>query len=142
MPDFNIPTDIFARSGLPENYRQGLLSSIMPKLNQAVTDFPGIVPQYIEPQTRRFQDVTAEAGKGLLDQLATRNMLGSSFANDAVTNLMKELNQQRFGNLADLSLQAKTAYPSFLGSLAGLGQATEQPLEPYQAMLNFLSTQA
>lgn len=142
MPDFNIPTDLYSRTGLPQNYQQGLLSSIMPKLSTALTNYPNIVPNYIEPQTRRFQDVAVEAGKGLLDQLATRNMLGSSFAGDEVTKLMRGLNQDRFSNLSDLNLQAQTAYPGLLSSLLQYGQSTENPLQPYQTMLNFLASQA
>ncbi len=141
MPNFNIPTDVYSWSGLPQQHRESLLSAVMPQLNQAVTNYPNIMPGYVEPQMRKFKDVAKGAGQGLLDQLATRNVLGSQGAADATTGLMKGLNEQRFGKLADLDLQSKMAQPGMLGQIAGLGQASEQPFQPYQAMLNFLMSQ-
>lgn len=145
MPDtdpftFNIPTDVYPYTGLPQPYRGQLLSTVMPKLTQAVTDYPDIIPQYMEPQMRRFKGTAMEAGQGLLNQLASRNVLGSQVSGDAMVNLMKQLNEQRFGRLADMSLQAKLQYPSMLAQIAGMGQVTEDPLAPYQMIADLLKT--
>ena len=136
--NLNIPTDVYSWSGLPQQHREGLLSSIMPQLTQSISEYPNIVSGYIAPQMRGFKDVAVKAGQGLLNQLATRNVLGSQTATDATTQLMKELNADKFEQLAEMDFQSKMAYPSLLGSLAGLGQASEQPFQPYQAILEFL----
>jgi hypothetical protein len=141
MADFNIPTNVYSWSGLPKEHREGLLSSLMPQLTKAATEYPQIVPQYMNRQMRQYGDVAKTAGQGLLNQLAGRNMLGGSKpAIDAGSQLMKELNQQRFGQLADMEFQSKMAYPSMLSELVGLGKATEQPFEPYQAIVDLIKT--
>lgn len=142
MADFNIPTNVYSWSGLPAQHRESLLSSLMPSLTKAATEYSQIVPQYMNRQMRQYGDVAKEAGQGLLNTLAGRNMLGGSKpAIDAGTQLMKDLNEQRFGQLADMELESKLTYPSMLGQLVGLGTASEQPFEPYQAMMNFLLAQ-
>ena len=187
--DFNVPTDVYSWAGLPPTERTGLLSSIMPQLKTAAgaypetittgfdkargtlgelstlyQDMPGQVSGYMGRQMRGFKDVAAEAGQGLLNQLASRNMLGgSSMAGDAGVQLMKMLNEQRFGKLADLgyattmeSQRGKADVlskqmgldigemgmlaeePGMLAQLAALGRGAEDPFQPYQAFLNFL----
>lgn len=190
MPDtnFNIPTDTYSWSGLPKQHREGLLSSIMPQLQTAAGAYPGTVTAgfdkargtlgelsnlyqampgqvsgYMGRQMRGFKDVAAEAGQGLLNQLAGRNMLGSSMAGDAGVQLMKGLNQQGWGKLADLGYGTTMTsqlgladvfnqlakldigetemlgeYPGLLAQIAALGRGTEDPFQPYQAFLNFM----
>lgn len=140
MPNgtFNIPTDVYPYSGLPKQHREGLLSSIMPKLTQAATQYPQALEDYTGRMTRGFGDVVRTEGQGLLNQLAGRNVLGSQVGGDAMVNLLKELNKQATGTMADVGFQAHTAYPGMLAGIAGLGQATENPLAPYQLMTNIL----
>ena len=142
MPDapftFNVPSDLYPWTGLPPQHREGLLSSIMPQLTQAATQYPQALEDYTGRMTRGFGDVVRTEGQGLLNQLAVRNILGSQTGGDAMVNLLKELNKQATGTMADVGFQAQTAYPSILAGIAGLGRGAEEPLAPYQLMANIL----
>ena len=144
MPDtdpstFNVPTNLYPYSGLPKQHREGLLSSIMPQLTQAATQYPQALQDYTGRMTRGFGDVVRTEGQGLLNQLAGRNMLGSQAGGDAMVNLLKGLNRQATGTMADVGFRAQTQYPSMLAGIAGLGQATEDPLAPYNLMSQLLT---
>jgi len=137
-PIFDMPKNLYPWSGLPPQHREGLLSSIMPQLKKAATEYPQALTDYTGRMTRGFGDVVRTEGQGLLNQLAGRNVLGSQVSGDAMVQLMKELNKQATGTMADVGVQAKTAYPGLLSQIAGLGRGGEDPSVPYRTFLNFL----
>jgi len=186
----NIPTDVYAWSGLPKQYRTSVLESVIPSLTTTAKalpetissgigaakgtlgqlgsfwqNAPNVINPYLERKMRGFKDATTGAFQGVLNNLARRGVLGSQVASDTLANLGAQLNQQQYGALADLALRGQlesqkgqaealgkqaeldlagtemlSRVPGTLATIAGLGKASEQPWQPYQAFLNLLQT--
>jgi hypothetical protein len=171
-----IPTDKYAWSGLPQQHRESLLTSLMPQAITAaralpetiktgygnaksiLANLPQTVMPYMERTMRGAKTATEAPFQSLLNKLSGRGMLSSQVASDAMANLGTGLNQQMWGDLANMGYQTQMASqtglagletgeaeamakePGTLANLIGLGRASEQPFQPYQAFLNMIQT--
>jgi hypothetical protein len=142
----DIPLDKFSRSGLPTEHQTGLLDWVMPQLEKSTMNFgnmfqPGTgrgTGGYMDRLMRGFGDMVEPVGQDLLNKLAGRNMMGSQTAMDEGKDLMSRLSGNLFDTMAGASYQSLADYPKMLTSMAGLGQSSEQPFQPYQAFLNLI----
>jgi len=144
----DIPLDKYAFTGLPKEYQTGLLDWVMPKLKESTMNFQnmfmdptssGTTGGYMDRLARGFKEHAAPAGQDLLNKLAGANMMGSQRATDQGVDLMSELSKGFFDTMAGAGYQSMADMPQLLTSIAGMGQSSEQPFQPYQAFLNLIT---
>lgn len=160
-------------SGLPTQYGTSILSNTVPMLNQMTSQMPqniedwqtGTYNAYADLMKNSYQNVLPS----VLNDLASRNIINSSVAGDAIANAANQINQS-IGSSA-LQNQANTSQmlanmPSVLAQIAGLGQQstsqsnssstgggsssstnssssyTEDPLAPYELLYGLIGQMA
>lgn len=136
---FNIPTDVYSRSGLPKQYQESILSALVPNMISSakqLSDMGNPNASFVGRTMRSGKDAVTGGMTGVLNKLVNRGMMNSQTASDALTQLGMGLNQQIYGNLADM----QTKIPGLLGNLVGLGQSTENPFQPYQSILSLIQS--
>jgi len=171
---FNIPSDIFpftrssssdtrqstSYGGLPEDQRNQLLSAILPQLISQINNMPGNIDDYTQNALNQYRQLALKDLPGeltsTLNNLVSRNMLNSSVAGEAISDVTGEV-MSRYTpmayNAAMTGAGMKAAMPGILGQLANLGrydttQSTgsgtqqsyqENRLAPYQLLVNLLT---
>ena len=151
--NFNIPTDVFPYStsyaGLPEDFRTGFLSTLMPQLKSSIEGMPGNIDKYTQNALNAYKGMTGTAMKeampGLLNQLAGRNVLDSTVTSDAIGKTMRDIIGGYGAKGYETAMEGarmKAGMPQVLGNLAQLGQYSggfqADPLAPYNTMANLI----
>lgn len=161
---FNIPTDLHPGSSSSSsssghtgiNWESPAAATALPYLQQATEDLPGYVQSIPGLLTSQYSNLMDEAMgpnafQGTLNNLASRNVLNSSIASDAMARLANSI-AQNIGNqsyLAQLQgVNAQMNLPNLLGQIATLGQestsrsggssSNSNPLAPYTLMAQML----
>ena len=141
---FDIPLDVYSRSGLPKQHQENLLSSIMPQLIGATGNLTNLATNpnnsMIGRTLRAGKDVTTNTMGGMLSKLAGRGLMDSQTGKDAIKELGMGLNEQIYGQLAGKQYDLQTQLPGILANIAGLGQSTENPFQPYQSVLSLIQS--
>jgi hypothetical protein len=150
---FNLDTSMFgtdisnlrtgSSSGLPEQYRDQVLDSVIPRLLESLQDYR----QDIDDSTTASKDMynsmsrqaMKEASQGILDNLAQRNIFSGSVVGDAYGKGMSQIADQ-YANKGFESAMAAAAMkanePAILSQAAGLGISSESynELKPYELL--------
>lgn len=118
-------------SGLPANYRTQLLNSVMPTLNNAVTNYTENIDNYLQSGMNSYNMQLQNALKEILPKIignyGRRGILDSSVASDtlgaASRGVITDATTKGY-DTAMLSAQLKTALPEVLASIAQLGSSS------------------
>ncbi len=148
----------FSGSNSGINWDSPFMQALMPQLQSSIQAMPGLLDNY--QQTVQDQQANLartalgpEAFQGTMNDLASRGMLNSSVASDAISKAAQNIMQQVLTNGFQASTDAltnKLNYPTALGRLAQLGQEgssfgfsfgqsqSSDPLQPYQLASNMI----
>ena len=140
-PDmFNIPTDIKpfsvsgsqSQSGLPNQYRDQLLASLMPQLQQSITDMPGNWDKYTNEALGSYQQMMNNALRTNIPKalagLSNRGILNSTEGQGVLGNVYSQAAMDAANKGYGTAMQAalgKANMPTVLGQIAQLGQGTQ-----------------
>jgi hypothetical protein len=141
---FNIPTNAYARTGMDwENPYVAMLADPViggyMGLQDKVSSMSDTIGGRYEGLMRRATG--PDMLGSTLNDLASRNILNSSVASDALakaaTQNVQGIADKQFE--ADLSqISAEMSLPGLGGQLMELGRSTENPLQPYELMTQLL----
>ena len=145
---FNMPLDIMptsstvssSSSGLPTQYRDQLLSSLMPQLQQSITDMPGYYDKYTSEALGSYQQMMQNAlktdipkaiaglsNRGILSSREGENVLGNVYSTAAMDAANK-------GYMTAMqSALMKANMPTILSQVAQLGTGTQSNQYSYAA---------
>ena len=128
-------------SGLPGAFNTTFLENLMPQMNNAINNYDANIDQSTNLANQMYSNIAKKAIKkdatGVLNNLASRNILNSTVASDALaksaTNIADSLANKGF-ETGMLAAGMKAEKPKVLGSLLGQGQVStqENPLAPYE----------
>uniref|UniRef100_A0A6M3KWS9 Uncharacterized protein n=2 Tax=viral metagenome TaxID=1070528 RepID=A0A6M3KWS9_9ZZZZ len=136
---FNIPTDIKpfsisgsqSQSGLPNQYRDQLLASLMPQLQQSITDMPGNWDKYTNEALGSYQQMMNNALRTNIPKalagLSNRGILNSTEGQGVLGNVYSQAAMDAANKGYGTAMQAalgKANMPTVLGQIAQLGQGT------------------
>lgn len=162
--DFNFPTDIMPKSestggsysGLPESYRDQLLSSVMPQLNQAVAQMPQNIDKYVSEALSSYeqqrQNALRKSVPAALAQMANRGIISSTAGNEILSNVYSDSANEASTKGYQTAMQAallKANMPEVLRAIADLGKYSsgssssysEDPTQMYSILASMLSAQ-
>ena len=137
---FNIPTDIKpfsvsgsqSQSGLPNQYRDQLLASLMPQLQQSITDMPGNWDKYTNEALGSYQQMMNNALRTNIPKalagLSNRGILNSTEGQGVLGNVYSQAAMDAANKGYGTAMQAalgKANMPTVLGQIAQLGQGTQ-----------------
>jgi len=137
---FNIPTDIKpfsvsgsqSQSGLPNQYRDQLLASLMPQLQQSITDMPGNWDKYTNEALGSYQQMMNNALRTNIPKalagLSNRGILNSTEGQGVLGNVYSQAAMDAANEGYGTAMQAalgKANMPTVLGQIAQLGQGTQ-----------------
>jgi hypothetical protein len=126
-------------------------------LIQQAKDLPGMADQIGSATLGKFTNMLKQATgpegfQGTINDLASRGMIESSVAGDAMARTRRDLTtdiQNKGFDAILASLMAKLQVPGMLGSMAGLAQTTtsstgsstqqSNPLAPYELAASIIS---
>lgn len=152
-----------AFSGLPEDVRNQLLTTILPQLAQSISGLNAVPGNTADAAARMYSNLSRQSLEqslpDILNQLAGRGVLNSSVGSDAISNSANQI-IPTFANAGYQSQidagNMQMQIPNILGTLLGLGNysasnsgstgvtssmntsESSNPLEPYQLLSNFL----
>ena len=141
---FDIPTTLTRESG--PNWGGQFSSGVLPLLRQAtsslpaqVQKLPGVLQGMYGNLMRR--GMGPQGFQGTLNQLASRGMLNSSVASDALSKAATGI-AENIGNQAYPSylagLREQIELPSTLSRLAQLEQSSSDPMRAYELLARML----
>ena len=162
---FNFPLDIMpttvsgssgsSYSGLPSEYRDQLLSALMPQLTSSIANMEGNIDQYTNQALGSYQQMMQNAmrtniPKGL-DALTNRGILSSTMGENVMGDVYSAAAIDASNKGYQTAMQAallKANMPSVLGEIGQLGQTstsrqssssrTEDPTRMYVIMADLL----
>lgn len=119
-------------SGLPTQYRDELLSAVMPSLSGGVQNMEQNIDDYTNQAYSRYQqqmqNMLRETMPQAISNLSQRGILDSSVASDTLSKLKAQI----MNSIGDKMFQAgmtgsqmKVAMPQILGNIAQLGQSQD-----------------
>ena len=119
-------------SGLPQEYGTSILQNTVPTLNNLVKNYPQYAQQSMDDSMNAYSSLMKSAYQSVLpsvlNDLASRNVLGSSVASDAIGNaantVMSAIEPQAYNASANYFNTMANA-PTMLGNIAQLGQYSE-----------------
>ena len=148
MVDYmNFPTDIFPSSsgysGLPPQYRDQLLESIIPQLTSSAKNMPGQIDNYFNESMNAYKQQMNNTLKtnipSAVNNLSNRGVLDSRVASDTLGNVASNANQDFATQSYGAALEAaklKAMLPTLLSQIAGIGSSSatmsQDPTQMYQ----------
>jgi len=155
---FEIPTDVYpyatsdSYGGLPSEYIEQLLSSLMPQLVASIEALPGSIDEYTQAGLGAYDSamrgVITQSMPSILNEIFGRNMQESSIAGDVTQGMMSDY-LTTYAPLAYQTAmtgaQMQANLPSLLADIAGLGitdiSQTDQadPLAPYIGIADLIN---
>jgi hypothetical protein len=144
---FEMPTDIMPYSGLPESYRDQLLSFVMPQLQSGVENMSGNIDEFTNQALGSYQQQLQSSLKTMIpnqiNQLANRGILSSSVASDTLSQTMSQAATQSATKGYETAMQAalmKANIPTTLAGLLQYGRSDQDPTVMYQTMAQLLAS--
>jgi hypothetical protein len=163
LPDDNIdiPLDIFPSStsnsssytGLPGGYSKQLLATLMPQLQNAITNMPGNIDQYTNQALGSYQQTMQNALRNniptALSGLANRGILSSTEGNKVLSDVISNAAMGASDKGYQTAMQAallKANMPSVLAQIGELGKTSgttsssyySDPTVMYRAMVDLI----
>jgi hypothetical protein len=147
--EFMLPRgeDVKPYSGLPESYRDQLLSFVMPQLQQGVQNLPGNIDKYTGEALGGYRQELDNALKEMipkyLQNFAKRGVLSSTVASDTLGKAVSNAAVQSSTKGYQTAMEAakwKTQIPNTLGGLLEYGRSTEDPTVMYRTMADLLAS--
>lgn len=161
---FNFPTDIKSEStsasdsysGLPMNYRDQLLQSLMPTLNNSVVNMESNIDKYTQEALASYEQERQNAIRtGLpaaISNLANRGIINSSQGNEILAKVLSDAATAASDKGYETAMKAallKANMPTVLSDIANLGKYTSgtsssyssDPTEMYSILANLLAAQ-
>jgi len=161
---FSVPMGLFPHSG--SSSKQGsktaidwstpLGQTLLPMIQAGAKNLPGLAENLGQTLQNQYQTLMREslqpqAFQGILNQLASKGVLDSSVASNALSRTASDI-AQRIGQQGYLSalkgIETKMNVPGMLGNLAELARVSEaqsvsrseqaNPLAPYELMARML----
>ena len=119
-------------SGLPQEYGTSILQNTVPTMNNLVKNYPEYAQQAMDDSMNSYSSLMKSAYQSImpsvLNELASKNVLGSSVASDAIGNaantVMSAIEPQAYNSSSNY-FNTMAQAPSMLGQLAQLGQYSE-----------------
>lgn len=119
-------------SGLPQEYGESILQNTVPTLNNLVANYPQYAQQAMDDSMNSYSSLMKSAYQtmmpSVLNDLASKNVLGSSVASDAIGNVansvMSAIEPQAYNASANYFNTMANA-PTMLGNIANLGQYSQ-----------------
>jgi len=163
-PSFDIPTDKYPQSSSTSTTTSGIdwesspaMQKIMSQLTEKIGSMDADIEKYSNIANDRYKALIREAlgpqaFQGTMDDFAARNMMSSTFKDDAVkdvlTRLIRDVTDKSYQTQMNIAGQ-RIAIPERLGQLAGLGQRSEttsttqqtNELAPYDLMAQIILNQ-
>lgn len=140
--------DVKPYSGLPESYRDTLLSFVMPTLQSSVGNLEGNIDDYTKnalgTYRQEFNNYINEAIPTQLRNLAKRGVLSSSVAENTLAQTYSDALRNSSGMGYQTAMKAaelKTQIPSTIGQLLTYGQYSEDPTVMYRTLASLLAAQ-
>lgn len=147
---FNLPTltkDTYPSSSSGIDWNSGYGSDLLKSLTNSINQLPQMAQQFGDTLQGQYSNLmkrslSPDMFQGTLNNLASRGMLGSSEAGNAMGRTAKDI-MNTVGDRAYESqlqgLQQQMQLPGLLGQLAQLLQTSKSsdPLAPYQLAMNY-----
>jgi hypothetical protein len=121
-------------SGLPESYRDRLLSFLMPQLENSVGNIEGNIDDYTQnalgTYNQQFNQYIKDEIPRQVGNLANRGVLSSSVAENTLSQTYSDAARKSAGKGYETAMEAaklKTEIPKTLGELLQYGQYSEDP---------------
>jgi len=144
---FMLPEDKYPYSGLPESYRDQLLSFVMPRLQTSVTNMPqnidNFTNQALGTYRQELQNALKEMIPNVINNLAKRGILSSSVAENTLAQTASKAATQSATKGYETAMQAalmKNNIPNTLAGLLQYGQYSQDPSVMYRTMANILAS--
>ena len=146
--EFVFPTgeEVKPYSGLPETYRDTLLSFVMPQLQSSVGNMESNIDDYTQnalgTYRQEFDNYINNAIPKQIRNLAKRGILDSSVAENTLSQTYSDALRKSSGlgyNTAMEAAKMKTAIPQSIGQLLGYGQYSEDPTVMYRTLASLLA---
>ena len=148
--EFVFPTgeEVKPYSGLPESYRDQLLSFMMPQLQSGVQNMEGNIDDYTQnalgTYRNEFNQYINDAIPKQVRNLGKRGILNSSVASDTLSQTYSDALRKSSGMGYQTAMEAakmKTQIPQSIGSLLQYGQYSEDPTVMYKTLAGLLAAQ-
>ena len=146
--EFILPSgeEVKPYSGLPESYRDLLLSFVMPQLQSSVGNMEGNIDDYTQnalgTYRSEFNQYINDAIPQQIRKLAKRGILSSSVAENTLAQTYSDALRKSSGMGYQTAMEAakmKTAIPQTIRQLLAYGQYSEDPTVMYKTLAGLLS---
>jgi hypothetical protein len=144
---FTLPEDKYPYSGLPESYRDQLLSFVMPQLQNSVQNYPQNIDDYTQNALGTYRQELDRSMKDMIpqqiNQLANRGVLSSTVASDTLSRTASRAITQSATKGYETAMQAsmlKAGIPATLSGLLQYGQSSQDPSVMYRTMAELLAS--
>ena len=144
---FELPEDIYPYSGLPESYRDQLLSFVMPQLQSSVQNMPRNIDTFTNQALGSYRQELDRAMKEMIpreiNQLANRGVLNSSVASDTLSQATSRAATQSATKGYETAMQGalmKNQIPNTLSGLLTYGVSNQDPTVMYRTMAQLLAS--
>ena len=138
--------DVKPYTGLPESYRDTLLSFAMPQLQQSVENLPQNIDTYTQNALATYRQELDRSLKEMMPQaigkLADRGILNSSMAENILSQTYGDAARKSAGMGYQTAMEAakmKTDIPKTVGELLQYGRYSEDPTVMYQTLASLLA---
>ena len=138
--------DVKPYSGLPESYRDTLLSFVMPQLQSGVQNMEGNIDDYtnnaLGTYRQEFNNYVGSEIPKQIRNLSQRGILDSSVAENTLSQTYSDALRKSSGMGYQTAMEAakmKTNIPSSIGQLLQYGQYSEDPTVMYRTLASLLS---
>lgn len=145
--EFMFPSDKYPYSGLPESYRDQLLSFVMPQLRGSVENYSSNIDDFTQQALGSYRQEFDKMIKDILpreiNQLANRGILSSTVASDTLGRATSEAARASATKGYETGMQAALMRANIPNTLAGLlqyGQSTQDPSVMYRTMAQLLAS--
>ena len=142
---FEMPTDVMPYSGLPESYRDTLLSFVMPQLQDSVANMPKNIDDYTQnalgSYRQEFDRMIKEMLPKQIGRLANRGILNSSVASDTMSKAVSDMASESASKGYETAMKSallKVGIPDTLAGLLQYGQSSQDPTVMYRTMADLL----
>ena len=138
--------DVKPYSGLPESYRDTLLSFAMPQLQSSVGNMEGNIDDFtgaaLGTYRQEFNQYIQDMIPKQLRDLAKRGVLSSSVAENTLSQTYSDALRKSSGMGYETAMEAarmKTEIPKTVGDLLQYGQYSEDPTVMYKTLAGLLA---
>jgi hypothetical protein len=138
--------DVKPYSGLPEGYRDQLLSFAMPQLEESVTNLPQNIDAYTQNALSTYRQELDRSLKEMMPReigkLANRGILNSSMSENVLSQTYSDAARKSAGMGYNTLMEAakmKTQIPQTVGQLLQYGQYSEDPTVMYRTLASLLA---